>query len=348
MPLFRISKDNLITLLWLLCNISSAIGIILVNKLLIETSQFKFVLSLTTLHFACNYLFQELLGVIGVTQFQSNSSTIPLTKFQSIGLAVLGTTSVCSLNLSLTYNSVSLYQIFKLLCIPCMLLLQPFECLKLTWQLLVTLFAVIIGIALATVNDIDFETNSIGLILACIAVLSTSLFQLQTAKLSQANKISPQEMNKTQALPTAIMCALAAFFIDVYPEQASILTFKFTVVSIFLIFATCVISLFVNISAYGILGRCTALTFQVVGQIKTCGVLIGGWIVFPTTREQITFKVIGGIVQACGAALLYFYLKQQDNNVIISNDIPKYELVNLISDNESTIELEQNVKTDKQ
>lgn len=45
-----------------------------------------------------------------------------------------------------------------------------------------------------------------------------------------------------------------------------------------IVLATCFLALAVNLCSFGLIGRTSAITFQVVGHAKTCLVLIGGYV----------------------------------------------------------------------
>ena len=50
-----------------------------------------------------------------------------------------------------------------------------------------------------------------------------------------------------------------------------------------IVLGTCFLALLVNLCSFGLIGRTSPITFQVVGHAKTCLVLAGGFFFFPST-----------------------------------------------------------------
>ncbi len=66
----------------------------------------------------------------------------------------------------------------------------------------------------------------------------------------------------------------------------------------------------VNLSSMGIIGKTSAVTYQVVGHAKTCFILIFGYVMFPTNVDSFTFvKNVLGVVVALMAVFAYTYFK---------------------------------------
>lgn len=83
------------------------------------------------------------------------------------------------MNLNLAYNSVGFYQISKLACIPCTLLIQYFAYHQsVSRMVLLTLFPITLGVGYATVYD--FSINTVGFIFATAAVIATAVAQIFT------------------------------------------------------------------------------------------------------------------------------------------------------------------------
>lgn len=52
--------------------------------------------------------------------------------------------------------------------------------------------------------------------------------------------------------------------------------------TLWIVLGTCFLALMVNLCSFGLIGRTSAITFQVVGHAKTCLVLVGGYVFFPS------------------------------------------------------------------
>lgn len=87
---------------------------------------------------------------------------------------------------------------------------------------------------------------------------------------------------------------------------------------LFLLFS-CFLAVFCNISQYLCIGRFSAVSFQVLGHMKTVCVLTLGWLLFDS---KMTFKNIIGMVIAVVGMVIYSWaveLEKQAENA--SNDI---------------------------
>ena len=78
-----------------------------------------------------------------------------------------------------------------------------------------------------------------------------------------------------------------------------------------LVLLTCLLALCVNWCSFGLIGRTSPITFQVVGHAKTCLVLAGGYLMFPakeTGMDQLRSNVTGVCVAMVGV-VLYGHIK---------------------------------------
>mmetsp|Transcript_22461 Transcript_22461/g.55855 ORF Transcript_22461/g.55855 Transcript_22461/m.55855 type:complete len:181 (-) Transcript_22461:101-643(-) len=75
------------------------------------------------------------------------------------------------------------------------------------------------------------------------------------------------------------------------------------------VLATCVIAVCVNGCSYGLIGRTSPTTFQVVGHTKTCLVLTGGFILWPLDDSAQMLRNIIGLSIAMVGCILYGHLK---------------------------------------
>ncbi len=106
----------------IVASIASSVVLILGNKVLITKFGFSHVLFLSATHFFACMAFLELLAAY--YYFTPKRHTVP----SSIAwtMASFGCASIVFMNFNLKYNSVGVYQMSKLLCIPVMVLLQRF------------------------------------------------------------------------------------------------------------------------------------------------------------------------------------------------------------------------------
>lgn len=84
--------------------------------------------------------------------------------------------------------------------------------------------------------------------------------------------------------------------------------------TLLLVLLTCVIALAVNGCSFGLIGRTSAITFQVVGHTKTCLVLAGGFILWPTDNVQQMVNNAIGVGVAFVGCVLYGHLKLSESS----------------------------------
>ena len=86
--------------------------------------------------------------------------------------------------------------------------------------------------------------------------------------------------------------------------------------TLWLVLGTCFLALAVNLCSFGLIGRTSPITFQVVGHAKTCLVLVGGYLLFPSklADTQALYNNILGVSVAMVGVILYGHLKHASGN----------------------------------
>lgn len=163
--------ETFILVTTILCNIICVVGIVILNKYITHTDGFNFMVFLTFLHF-----FITSIGLIFMRylDFFPNPKT---TMIQAFPVSVSQVFAVAFMNLNLEYNSVGLYQLSKIACIPVLLLIQ-YLAYKQNFSnlVLISLIPVIGGVAYATVEDVDVNViGSSKLSLLILLLLNISL-----------------------------------------------------------------------------------------------------------------------------------------------------------------------------
>lgn len=210
------SKDLIsITRLALLIvgNIGCSVGLILINKSLMDYFNFKLVLLMTSLHFALPGVALEVFFLL----FSRSTERAPIPLAPRLGLAFLNVLSIATMNLSLQANSVGFYQITKLLCIPCMIVIQG-----LLWRDFVsvktkiTLLVLLIGVGVTSVTDV--RLNLIGGIWGAVAVLTTTLSQIYTGKLQSDYKVKPVQLLRSLMIVQFVIMFAFAVPLELIPQ----------------------------------------------------------------------------------------------------------------------------------
>jgi len=205
-------------------------------------------------------------------------------------------------NLSLAYNSVGFYQLAKIMTTPCVALLQYLFLGKAVSQLTIgALASVCIGVALTNSND--SSTTSVGASIATAAFIVTAFYQVWIGKKIKDFNVSSPQLLLNQAPISVCLLALLAPFYDTLPDVGKIP--RDTIIALFL---SGLVAALLNLSQFLIIGRMSALTYNVASNVKTIIILTYGWV---SEGRVLTIKDSLGIVLALGGATLYSQLSQR-------------------------------------
>lgn len=311
--------------LWILLSIMSSTSLILVNKQLGFEFKKQFTITITSFHLLATWIGLKIIFL--VKRFE----TAPVPTRKRWELALLVVMSIVTMNYNLKYNSVGFYQMSKLLCIPYIVAYEYIiKRVKRSLPELLSLGIVLIGVAIFSVSDI--EVNLTGTIFACMAVTSTAHNQMLTNQLQKDFKLSGPALQLSVIPMEWILCGVSSFTIEWFGED-SFFENEFTVHSIVLTLITCICSIGVNTATFGLIGKTSAVTYQVVGHLKTVILLVLGYAIFPTKWEdkaQIARAVVGIDIALIGV-FSYSWVKMRENKKVIDDD-----------ENEDTVNLLQN------
>ncbi|KAH9757713.1 UDP-rhamnose/UDP-galactose transporter 6 [Citrus sinensis] len=252
-------------------NVVTSVGIILVNKALMATYGFSFATTLTGMHFATTTLMTGVLRWLGYIQ----PSHLPFREL--LKFVIFANFSIVGMNVSLMWNSVGFYQIAKLSMIPVSCLLEVvLDKIRYSRDTKLSIAVVLLGVGVCTVTDVS--VNARGFIAALIAVWSTSIQQYYVHHLQRKYSLTSFNLLGHTA-----------------PAQAATLL-------IFLILS-CTIAVGTNLSQFICIGRFTAVSFQVLGHMKTILVLIMGFLFFG--KEGLNLHVVLGMIIAVFGMIWY-------------------------------------------
>ncbi len=285
-------------------SIVSSVGVVIANKYLYEMENFKYMVTLSCLHFMGTSLAMRGFLQLGMFEYKTAEpkALLPL----SISIAA----SVVFMNLNLAYNSVGLYQMSKLMCVPCILLIQYFfmDGSMVSRKVLGSLSIILVGVGLATVSDV--QLNMRGSVMAILAVLSTTMCQIWTGTKQKDLGLNAMQLLYHTAPYTAVaMFVLIPFFDSIRSSPAIIglADYTWTLRTTLIIIITGVFAIGVNFTNFFIIGKTSAVTYQVVGHVKTCLVLGFGFIMFNANLDP---RNLFGVVVAMVGTILYTEFKR--------------------------------------
>ncbi|CAA6657551.1 unnamed protein product [Spirodela intermedia] len=253
-------------------NIVSSVGIIMANKQLMSSGGygFCFATTLTGFHFAIT----GLVGMISNKTGYSTSKQVPF--WELLWFSAVANLSITGMNFSLMLNTVGLYQISKLSIIPVVCLMEwMLHGKTFSSRVITSVLTVAFGVGVCTVTDVDI--NGKGFLCACVAVICTSLQQITIGSLQKKYNIGSFDLLSKTAPIQAASLLIVGPFADYYMNKRSLLDYQFTCGAIFFILLSCSLAVFCNMSQYLCIGRFSAVSFQVLGHMKTVCVLVLGW-----------------------------------------------------------------------
>ncbi|XP_052201949.1 UDP-rhamnose/UDP-galactose transporter 6-like [Diospyros lotus] len=267
-------------------NVVTSVGIIIVNKALMATYGFSFATTLTGLHFATTTAMTAVLRWLGYIQ-PSHLPLLDLLKF-----VLFANFSIVGMNVSLMWNSVGFYQIAKLSMIPVSCLLEVvLDKIRYSRDTKLSIAVVLLGVAVCTVTDVS--VNARGFVAAFIAVWSTAIQQYYVHFLQRKYSLSSFNLLGHTAPAQAGTLLLLGPFVDYWLTNKRVDAFDYSTASVVFLTLSCTIAVGTNLSQFICIGRFTAVSFQVLGHMKTILVLILGFLFFG--KEGFNAQVVFGM-----------------------------------------------------
>lgn len=235
---------------------------------------------------------------------------IPLNLVLKGSIATAG--SILFGNLSLMYNSVGFFQISKMMIIPAQIgLLYILHGKKTSFMTIGSLFLLCTGVGIVVVTDV--EMNLLGLVYASLTVATTSISQVYVSEITKEASCNPFQLLLWTSPFISLFILASSPVLDNWEGLDPL-----PLVSLILVFGSCLMAFHVNFSAYLLLDNSGPITYQVLGQLKTISVVFFGALWF--SKAPLPFGYYIGIVIAIGSSIWYSYLKivepiQPINNV---------------------------------
>ncbi|KAK3273556.1 hypothetical protein CYMTET_18210 [Cymbomonas tetramitiformis] len=311
-------KSAFVTFIWVIANIAASTSVVMANKAVIQTYGFHFVPTLNLCHYLTTLIFLEISSRASGTEESEPAEAGPrVPRTEAIILGVSSVAAISSQNLTLALNSVGFYQMSKLLIIPAVIVMDRVSH-NMGWResnktysgkTLFSLFIVAIGFWLSAVGDVQLTT--LGFFVGMLLVLFTALFQfVQDGRVKRLG-VSPSELTRAFAGPQALAGLALQFPFDVMlPEltgnlDSNVFRFEYTTPLLLALAASCLSAVVIQVTAVGVIGRTSAVTYQVIGQVKTLLAILGGFFFFDTAAPAgaLMLKVTGIAAGLFGATL---------------------------------------------
>ncbi len=280
-------------------NFAASVGIIFINKGIFATLKFRYTTFLTAMHYMVTLLGLEILAYAGVYE-RRTSPTTPRLLLLSL---VVGAAPALN-NLSLSLNQLGFYQVVKLLVTPAIVALEAYlfgQCISAARA--IALLGICVGVGVAVVHDVHVHVD--GLLVAMCWVPIAALYKVFWSAVTKEERWHTFAlMRRVLPLSTLLLLLLAPI-----ADPPGILDFEWSTHSIAAIALSGVAAFFVNWSGFLVMGACSALSHTILGQLKACVIILGGWCIFGMHYPP---KAIAGAALAFCAIVGYTRVNLQE------------------------------------
>lgn len=299
-------------------NFVVSVSIILTNKLVLGKVGFNYPIFLTFIHYLCSWL---LMAILKALSFLSTSPPSKSTKYSSLtALGIVMSLSTGLANVSLKYNSVGFYQMAKIAVTPTIVLAELMLFRKrVSFQKVLALTIVSIGVAVATVTDLQFHFFG-----ACVAVawiIPSAVNKIMWSNLQQQdNWTALALMWKTTPITLFFLVILMPWL-----DPPGVMSYNWSLYNSTIIGISSFLGFFLQWSGALALGATSATTHVVLGQFKTCAILLGGFFLFGSNPG--TISICGAITALVGMSFYtYLNLNPQQQLMKATSRQPQYIL----------------------
>ncbi|EXC21508.1 putative membrane protein [Morus notabilis] len=272
-------------------NFMVAVGIILANKLVMGRVGFNFPIFLTLIHYTTAWILLAIFKALAILPVSPPSKATPSSSLFSLG-AVMAFASGLA-NTSLKHNSVGFYQMAKIAVTPTIVFAE-FILFKKTipFKKVLSLVVVSAGVAIATVTDLEF--NLFGAIIAIAWIIPSGVNKILWSNLQQSdNWTALALMWKTTPITIFFLVALMPWL-----DPPGILSFKWDIHNSTVILISALLGFLLQWSGALALGATSATSHVVLGQFKTCVLLLGSYFIFNSDPGFVS--ICGAVAALCG------------------------------------------------
>eukprot|EP00796_Vickermania_ingenoplastis_P012339 gene12339-8467_t len=288
-------------LFYMLLNFTSSVSIVCLNKVVFSRG-FPFGTLLTVIHFIITFC-----GLWIATKFRwLGHKRLPIRKV--VPLCVTYSGFVALTNLSLVYNSVGFYQLMKVLTTPTVVVIEFLfyqKCYSL--RVIISLLIVLVGVTIATVSDT--RSTLMGTVVGLSAIIITCMNQIWVGTKQKELDCNGMQLLLYQAPVSALMLLPMVPILDGQFIFSPLKPISHPMALGLLILLSSICALSVNASIFLVIGKTSALTYNVFGQLKLVTLLAADFVFFGAPWNP---KVIFGIVLTVAGVCWYTQLRLQE------------------------------------
>ncbi|KAH7545418.1 hypothetical protein FEM48_Zijuj01G0091800 [Ziziphus jujuba var. spinosa] len=203
-------------------NFMVSVGIIMANKLVMGKVGFNYPIFLTLIHYVVAWFLLAIFKALSILPVSPPSKSTPFSSLFSLGVVMSFSSGLA--NTSLKHNSVGFYQMAKIAVTPSIVIAEFIIYRKtISSKKVLSLVIVSLGVAIATVTDLEF--NLFGALIAVAWIIPSAINKILWSNLQQqGNWTALALMWKTT--PTTIFFLLALM---PWLDPPGILSFKWDV-----------------------------------------------------------------------------------------------------------------------
>ncbi|XP_035672310.1 solute carrier family 35 member E3-like [Branchiostoma floridae] len=278
-------------------NLVSSISIIFLNKWIYVNVGFPNI-SLTLVHFVITFLGLYASQLANVF----NPKSLLLWKVVPLSLTFCG--FVVLTNLSLQNNSVGTYQVIKCMTMPVIMFIQT-KFYNKTFSMKVKLTAVPITMGVFLNSYYDMKFNLLGSVYAGLGVLVTSMYQILVGAKQQEFQVNSMQLLYYQApLSAGMLLFVVPIFEPITGEHGLLQAWSYQALG--MVALSGIMAFSVNLSIFWIIGNTSPVTYNVIGHLKFCITIMGGFLIF---REPVTTNQCVGIALTLAGIMAYTHFK---------------------------------------
>ncbi|XP_061366276.1 probable sugar phosphate/phosphate translocator At3g17430 [Gastrolobium bilobum] len=301
------TKQHLLTYIYLLVYISLSSGVILYNKWVLSTLYFNFPfpITLTMIHMAFSgavaFLLIRVLKVVSPIKMTFNiyaTCVVPISAFFAASLW-FGNTAYL-------YISVAFIQMLKAL-MPVATFLVAVICgtEKLRCDVFLNMLLVSVGVVISSYGEIHF--NVLGTVYQVTGIVAEALRLVLTQVLLQKKGLT---LNPITSLYYIAPCSFVFLFVPWYILEKPEMEDPHMQFNFWIFFSNALCALALNLSTFLVIGRTGAVTIRVAGVLKDWLLISLSTVLFP--ESKISGLNVVGYAIALSGVVFYNYLKVRD------------------------------------
>ncbi|KAK9156378.1 hypothetical protein Sjap_003858 [Stephania japonica] len=312
-------------------NFMVSVGIILANKMVMGKVGFSYPIFLTLIHYSIAWILLAIFKSLSLLPVSPPLKSTPFSSLFFLGFVMSFSTGLA--NVSLKHNSVGFYQMAKISVTPTIVLAEFILFKKrISFNKVLALVVVSLGVAVATVTDMEF--NLFGACAALAWIIPSAVNKILWSDLQQkSNWTSLALMWKTTPITIFFLLALMPWL-----DPPGVLFFQWDIHNTSAILISALLGFLLQWSGALVLGATSATSHVVLGQFKTCVLLLGGYLIFAS--DPGVSSICGAVAALCGMSV-YTSLNLQEAKeaaikVLKQNSIPSKPKADIGSKEESS------------